>query len=61
MSMYAVYDTKNKYQCIGIFDNCQEVADYFETTKKSIWEGICRKTLREWRYEVVHIKEEGED
>lgn len=56
--MYAVYDTKNKDQCIGIFDTCQEVADYFRTTKQSIWEGICRKTLREWRYEIVRVVDE---
>ena len=56
--MYAVYDTKNKDQCIGIFETSQEVADYFGTTKQSIHEGVCRKNLREWRYEVIKFEDE---
>ena len=60
-SIYAVYDMKDYGICVGVFDSCQEVADYFGTTKQLIWEGVCRKTLRQYRYEIVRIKEEGED
>lgn len=56
--MYAVYDLKDYEQCIGIFDNCKEVAEFFDTTKNNIWSGMAHGCLRKHRFEIVRLENE---
>lgn len=57
--MYAVYDLKDKEQCIGIFDNCQELADYFNTTKNAIYSLMSHGYKRAGKYEIIKIESEN--
>lgn len=59
--MYAIYDTKNNEQCMGVFFSRKEVAKYFNTSPESIGSSICRKEKREHRYLIQKIEEEEDD
>lgn len=56
--MYAIYDIKNKEQCMGIFDYREDAAKYLGIHKDSLSRCIQRKQLIKNRYEVIKIKEE---
>ena len=58
--MYAVYDMKNKEQCVGIFDYRQEAATYLGIHKDSLNRNIKKKILVKNQYKVMKIKEETE-
>jgi len=45
--MYAIYDLKESEMCVGIFDYCKEVAEYFETTENAIYTDVSRGGQRE--------------
>ena len=55
--MYAIYDLKDKEQCVAIFNNIKEIAKYFNTTERTIRTAITRKQKRERRYLIVKLKE----
>ena len=55
--MYAIYDLKDKEQCVAIFNNIKEIAKYFDTTERTIRTAITRKYKREHRYLIVKLKE----
>lgn len=55
--MYAIYDLKENEACIGIFDSCKEVAEYFNTTTNTIYSLISHGYKRKKRFEIVSIKE----
>lgn len=53
--MYAIYDTKDYEQCVGIFDKQEEVAEYFNTTTNCIKSTISRKSKIKGRYLIERI------
>ena len=56
--LYGVYDTKNNYQCVGVFKKRKEVAEFLGTTANMIGSAITRKTKKGRRYIVERIPEE---
>ncbi len=56
--MYAIYDIKNNEQCMGIFNNREEIARYFNTTANCIGSTITRKHKRKHRYLITKIESE---
>ena len=52
---YAVYDTQDKEQCIGVFNTVVEVAKYFGLEPHSVSSSMCKKCLIKHRYEVKRI------
>ena len=58
--LYAVYDTKYYEQCIGIFDNVKQIADYFNMSKHSVLSAITRKNKIKYRYLVERIEDTEE-
>lgn len=59
--VYAVYDTKNQEECIGVFDKVQDIAEYFNMTKGSILSDISKKNKIKHRYEIIRINNIDED
>lgn len=57
--MYAVYDLKDHEQCIGVFDTAQDVADYFEMSRSSVYSGKSKGCLINQRYQVEKIEDEN--
>lgn len=57
-TMYAVYDTKNKEQCVGVFDNRAEVAKFFNSNPNSIGTMITLKKKFERRYLIEKVEED---
>lgn len=55
--MYAIYDMKDKEQCVGIFDKRQEAAIYLGIHKDSLNRNIKREILVKQQYKVIKIKE----
>lgn len=53
--MYAIYDLKNKEQCVAIFDKVKEIAKYFDTTENTIRTAIARKSKRNRRYIIIKL------
>ena len=53
--MYAIYDLKNKEQCVAIFDKVKEIAKYFDTTENTIRTAIARKYKRNCRYIIIKV------
>lgn len=56
--MYAVYDMKNKEQCMGVFDTRKEVAKFFNSTPRSIGTMISLKRKFERRYLIEKVEDE---
>lgn len=56
--MYVVYDMKNQEQCVGVFDTRKEVAEYFNSTPRSVGTMISLKRKFERRYLIEKVKEE---
>lgn len=54
--MYLLYDTKNNYQCVGLFDNAEQVSIFTGNSVGSVYSAVTRKNLLRSRYEI--IKEE---
>lgn len=58
---YAVYDTQDNEQCIGVFNTVVEVAKYFGLEPHSVSSSMYKKCLIKHRYEVKRINiERGE-
>lgn len=55
--MYAIYDLKESEMCVGIFEHCKGVAEYFGTSQNAIYTNISRGTKRAGRYKIVSVKE----
>lgn len=53
--IYAVYDMQDYEQCVGIYDNVQEIADKYNMTKGSVLSGISKENKIEHRYLVKRI------
>lgn len=56
--MYAIYDLKENEMCVGVFDSCREVANYFETTENAIYSIVSRNQTKGKRFKIVSIKED---
>ncbi len=54
--IYAVYDMKDYEQCVGIYDNVQQIADKYNMTKASVLSGISKENKIEHRYLVKRIE-----
>lgn len=56
--MYAVYDLRNKEQCVGIFNRVKDVAKYFGIKTESIYNGQYKGCLIKHRYILIKIDDE---
>ena len=55
--VYAVYDTKNHEQCIGIFDTLQQVVSYLDISNTRVLaSAISKGNKLKARYEVVRME-----
>lgn len=55
--IYAVYDTKNNEQCIGIFDTLQQVVNYLDISNTRVLaSAISKGNKLKARYEVVRME-----
>lgn len=57
--LYGVYDIKYNEQCIGIFDNLQQVVDFIGLKNRNILShAINKKNIIKTRYRVIRIMED---
>ena len=61
MKVYGIYDMKDYEQCIAVFDNVKQIADYFNMSKSSVLSNISRGNQIKHRYKVERIHEEEEE
>lgn len=55
-SGYGVYDTKDNYLLVGVFDSIKDISIYFGLTKGSILSMISRKQKLKNRYIVEKVE-----
>ncbi len=53
--MYAVYDMKNKEQCVGIFDCRKDAATYLNIHQDSLSRNIQKNRLVKNQYKIVNL------
>ena len=61
MTVYGIYDTKDKDVCIGVF-NIYELVEYTNMTRGSIYSMVNKKCLWKHRYRILSLgKMENEE
>lgn len=53
---YGVYDTKDDYLLVGMFDSIKEISIYFGLTVGSVTSMISRKQKLKHRYKVEKVR-----
>lgn len=59
-SFICVYDTKNNDKLIAIFNNAENCAKFFNTTREAIYSTISKKILKLRRYKIERVKKDYE-
>ena len=55
-----MYDTKNNDKLIAIFNNAENCAKFFNTTREAIYSTISKKILKLRRYKIERVKKDYE-